>query len=124
ARAPRGCGHGRVPRGRHLRRAPCTRRGAVIVGLGNTRRRPRGRRATEHARDDDRVAELVDRTARSTRGPRDAPAGQSARSLVAARCWVASNSMELMIEGLPLWIAATNAWIVAPNGPGGECVLI
>lgn len=28
------------------------------------------------------------------------------------------------IEGLPLWIAETNAWIVAPNGDGGECVLI
>jgi glyoxylase-like metal-dependent hydrolase (beta-lactamase superfamily II) len=32
--------------------------------------------------------------------------------------------MPLMIEGLPLWLAETNAWIVAPNGPGGECVLI
>jgi len=30
----------------------------------------------------------------------------------------------MLIEGLPLWLAATNAWIVAPNGPGGECVLI
>ena len=30
----------------------------------------------------------------------------------------------MLIEGLPLWVAATNAWIVAPNGPGGECVLI
>src|SRR5207237_2324045 len=30
----------------------------------------------------------------------------------------------MMIEGLPLWIAATNAWLVAPSGPGGECVLI
>jgi glyoxylase-like metal-dependent hydrolase (beta-lactamase superfamily II) len=30
----------------------------------------------------------------------------------------------MIIEGLPLWIAATNAWIVAPDGPGGECVLI
>ena len=28
------------------------------------------------------------------------------------------------IEGLRLWVAATNAWIVAPQGPGGECVLI
>ena len=25
---------------------------------------------------------------------------------------------------MPLWVAATNAWLVAPNGPGGECVLI
>jgi hydroxyacylglutathione hydrolase len=32
--------------------------------------------------------------------------------------------MPLMIEGLPLWLAQTNAWIVAPDGPGGECVLI
>jgi glyoxylase-like metal-dependent hydrolase (beta-lactamase superfamily II) len=30
----------------------------------------------------------------------------------------------MMIEGLPLWHAQTNAWIVAPSGPGGECVLI
>ncbi|HVF14535.1 MAG TPA: MBL fold metallo-hydrolase [Acidimicrobiales bacterium] len=29
-----------------------------------------------------------------------------------------------MIEGLRLWLAGTNAWIVAPAGPGGECVLI
>jgi len=28
------------------------------------------------------------------------------------------------IEGLRLWIAGTNAWIVAPSGPGGECVLV
>jgi len=30
----------------------------------------------------------------------------------------------MLIEGLPLWLATTNAWIVAPEGPGGECVLI
>jgi hydroxyacylglutathione hydrolase len=30
----------------------------------------------------------------------------------------------MLIEGLPLWVAETNAWIVAPSGPGGECVLI
>jgi len=28
------------------------------------------------------------------------------------------------IEGLRLWIAGTNAWLIAPSGPGGECVLI
>jgi len=28
------------------------------------------------------------------------------------------------IEGLRLWIAGTNAWLVAPSGAGGECVLI
>jgi hydroxyacylglutathione hydrolase len=32
--------------------------------------------------------------------------------------------MSLMIEGLPLWLAQTNCWLVAPNGPGGECVLV
>ena len=30
----------------------------------------------------------------------------------------------MLIEGLPLWLAQTNAWIVSANGPGGECVLI
>jgi hydroxyacylglutathione hydrolase len=30
----------------------------------------------------------------------------------------------MLIEGLPLWLAETNAWFVAPQGPGGECVLI
>ena len=29
-----------------------------------------------------------------------------------------------MIEGIPLWVASTNAWIVAPDGPGGECVVV
>lgn len=29
-----------------------------------------------------------------------------------------------MIEALTLWLAATNSWIVAPDGPGGECVII
>jgi hydroxyacylglutathione hydrolase len=30
----------------------------------------------------------------------------------------------VLIEGLPLWLAETNCWIVAPAGPGGEAVLI
>lgn len=30
----------------------------------------------------------------------------------------------MLIEGLQLWLAGTNAWIVAPDGPGGECVLV
>jgi hydroxyacylglutathione hydrolase len=30
----------------------------------------------------------------------------------------------VLIEGLPLWLAQTNCWIVAPDGPGGECVLV
>ena len=29
-----------------------------------------------------------------------------------------------MIEGLRLWLAGTNAWIVAPSDRGGECVLV
>ncbi|MGH9067462.1 MAG: MBL fold metallo-hydrolase [Acidimicrobiales bacterium] len=30
----------------------------------------------------------------------------------------------MLVEGLTLWLAETNAWIVAPGGAGGECVLI
>jgi glyoxylase-like metal-dependent hydrolase (beta-lactamase superfamily II) len=30
----------------------------------------------------------------------------------------------LLLEPLSLWLAATNAWIVAPGGPGGECVVV
>jgi hydroxyacylglutathione hydrolase len=30
----------------------------------------------------------------------------------------------VLIEGLRLWVAGTNAWIVAPSGEGGECVLV
>jgi len=30
----------------------------------------------------------------------------------------------VLIEGLPLWLAGTNCWIVAPGGPGGECVVV
>src|SRR3954447_4588220 len=29
-----------------------------------------------------------------------------------------------MIEGLPLWVAQTNCWMVAPHGPGGACVIV
>ena len=32
--------------------------------------------------------------------------------------------MPPMIEGMPLWVAGTNAWIVSAQGPGGECVLV
>jgi hydroxyacylglutathione hydrolase len=32
--------------------------------------------------------------------------------------------MTLLIEQIPLWLAETNAYIVAPDGPGGECVLV
>ena len=30
----------------------------------------------------------------------------------------------MLIESLSLWLAQTNCWIVAPAGPGGECVLV
>lgn len=30
----------------------------------------------------------------------------------------------MLVEGIPLWLAQTNAWFVAPAGPGSECVLI
>lgn len=30
----------------------------------------------------------------------------------------------MLVDGIPLWLVDTNAWIVAPAGPGGECVLI
>ena len=33
-------------------------------------------------------------------------------------------STGMLVEGVPLWLAQTNAWIVAPGGPGGECVLV
>jgi hydroxyacylglutathione hydrolase len=32
--------------------------------------------------------------------------------------------MSFLIEQIPLWLADTNAYLVAPSGPGGECVLI
>ena len=31
---------------------------------------------------------------------------------------------DVLIEGMPLWLAQTNCWLVAPDGPGGEAVLI
>ena len=30
----------------------------------------------------------------------------------------------MLLERLSLWLVETNAWIVAPGGPGGECVLV
>lgn len=30
----------------------------------------------------------------------------------------------MLLEGLPLWLADTNAWIVSAQGAGGECVVI
>ncbi len=30
----------------------------------------------------------------------------------------------MLLERIRLWVADTNAWIVAPAGPGGECLLV
>lgn len=30
----------------------------------------------------------------------------------------------MLVEGMPLWLAETNAWIVSAQGAGGECVLV
>ena len=30
----------------------------------------------------------------------------------------------MLVEGIPLWLAQTNAWIVSAGGRGGECVLV
>lgn len=30
----------------------------------------------------------------------------------------------MLLQSLILWVAATNCWVVAPAGPGGECVLV
>ncbi|PLS76399.1 MAG: MBL fold metallo-hydrolase [Actinobacteria bacterium] len=30
----------------------------------------------------------------------------------------------MLVDSIPLWLVETNAWIVAPAGPGGECVLV
>jgi glyoxylase-like metal-dependent hydrolase (beta-lactamase superfamily II) len=31
---------------------------------------------------------------------------------------------EPIVAGMSLWLAETNCWLVAPTGPGGECVLV
>ncbi len=30
----------------------------------------------------------------------------------------------MIIEQIPLWVAETNCYLIAPQGPGGECVLV
>lgn len=30
----------------------------------------------------------------------------------------------MLVEPMRLWVADTNAWVVAPAGPGGECLLV
>ncbi|MBW3573680.1 MAG: hypothetical protein KY450_02290 [Actinobacteria bacterium] len=30
----------------------------------------------------------------------------------------------MLVERLTLWLARTNAWILAPTGPGRTCVLV
>lgn len=32
--------------------------------------------------------------------------------------------LRVLVERLTLWLARTNAWIIAPGGPGRECVLV
>ena len=34
------------------------------------------------------------------------------------------SGWRLFLRGLPLWLAQTNCWLVAPSGPGGEAVII
>lgn len=41
------------------------------------------------------------------------------------RRWHGAGSLPgVLLERLSLWLAGTNAWIVAPTGAGGECVLV
>lgn len=30
----------------------------------------------------------------------------------------------IVVEGIPLWLFETNSWLVAPEGPGGDCIVI
>ena len=30
----------------------------------------------------------------------------------------------LLVEGVPLWIFETNAWMLAPDGAGGDCIVV
>jgi glyoxylase-like metal-dependent hydrolase (beta-lactamase superfamily II) len=36
------------------------------------------------------------------------------------RAWTAP----MLVQGLPLWIIETNAWLLAPDGAGGDCVVV
>lgn len=35
-----------------------------------------------------------------------------------------SRTAPLLVQGMPLWILETNAWILAPEGAGGDCVIV
>jgi glyoxylase-like metal-dependent hydrolase (beta-lactamase superfamily II) len=34
------------------------------------------------------------------------------------------STAPVLVEGLPLWILETNAWLLAPAGAGGDCVIV
>jgi hydroxyacylglutathione hydrolase len=34
------------------------------------------------------------------------------------------STAPLLVEGLPLWIFETNAWLLAPDGAGGDCIVV
>ena len=41
-------------------------------------------------------------------------------TLKVPRAWTAP----LVVQALPLWILETNAWLLAPDGAGGDCVIV
>jgi hydroxyacylglutathione hydrolase len=34
------------------------------------------------------------------------------------------STAPLLVEGVPLWIFETNAWLLAPDGAGGDCIVV
>lgn len=36
----------------------------------------------------------------------------------------ASLTHPLLVEGIPIWLFEANAWLVAPEGPGGDCMVV
>jgi hydroxyacylglutathione hydrolase len=36
----------------------------------------------------------------------------------------ASLTAPLLVEGIPIWLFEANAWLVAPEGPGGDCIVV
>jgi hydroxyacylglutathione hydrolase len=70
--------------------------------------RPRGRH------DGDDLAGVVRRSAAAL-------AALPARPRIEVECGLTAPAV---VEGLPLWIFETNAWLLAPAGPGGDCVVV